>query len=105
MARTTRHTLAGAVVVALMLTLGGIAQAGDDDERSATWTPTWALGDILQGLAHAMNGAQDGLERAFSAAPLQMTEASTVPAGPRQVDPSAPRGTGAAVRNGPAVTR
>ena len=76
MAKTTRHTLAGAVVVALMLSLGGPAQAGSEDERS----PTWALGNILHTLANALNGPEKNQDRIAAAASLQVTEASPVPA-------------------------
>ena len=66
MAKTTRHKLAGALAVALMLSLSGPALADGDDERSPTgtptvtpaWAPTMALGNILHGLANALNGPE-----------------------------------------------
>ena len=79
MANTTRHKLAGALAVALMISLGGPAFADGDDERSptgtptgsATWAPSWAptmaLGNILHGLANALNGPEN--DRRPAAAP------------------------------------
>lgn len=65
MAKSTRHALAGAVAVALMLSLGGTAEAGGENDRSSTS----ALGNILHGLANAMNGPDKRAE----AAPLQVS--------------------------------
>ena len=52
MARMTRNKLAGAVLLTLMISVGGAAQAGEESDRSSTW----ALGNILHGLATAMSG-------------------------------------------------